>query len=558
MKVYTKIAAAALVAVAALGIVSCNTATSGGGGGGAPDTPNTRKINDEATVKTVKDALTVQEIVGKAQNKIILPKGGEGVTVTWTSNKSDLIDSEGNVTHKDGTGFDEVELTATITKGEASSKKTFTVKIAQKSKALSTEEILESVTIPVNYDKTKYEVQDIDVQESILVEDKTVTIEYTSSNDEKHLKYNASTKKITVHRDIIDVTAQLSVKLTCEGKEKTKQIPVLVERIPEFVYVDNYGNKTTFAFDGTTLTKTYTEYQENNQKFTYTADTNNEIITVSKTHVFKNGDFLDKEKYINALIAENLKAISDVKEAHEHPNLENLRKGVKAFEGKSLKNDDELIDYILKKEKIRKHFEGMTETSTKDDFKTLAEDKKKKGIKNYCEEALKEGAAYHNISDALPYLEMLKKVEAAAIAKIRKEISKEFFTNIKYKYIVSSEIYKSTYPKGVWFEAKYIYDENRSWYENSYYGSWYGIWQDVYGTWNLKVGSNIYYGKFNSDYTEFTYSKKKNDGTGQTYSENGKWIFEKPVAAPDGKVSMKAKKSGPSEEVTLEFHPYQL
>ena len=327
-KVYTKIAAAALVAVAALGIMSCDMLQNAGRTGG--DTPNPQKINDEATVKTVKDALTVQEIVGKAQNKIILPKGGEGVTVTWKSNP-DLIDSEGNVTHKDGTGFDEVELTATITKGEASVKKTFPVQIAQKNKEPSLDELLDSVTIPVDYDKTKYEVQYIDVQESILVEDKTVTIEYTSSNDEKHLKYNSSTKKITVYRDIADVTAQLSVKLTCEGKEKTKQIPVLIERIPEFVYVDNYGNKTTFAFDGTTLTKTYTEYQENNQKFTYTADTNNEIITVSKTHVFKNGDFLDKEKYINALIAENLKAISDVKEAHEHPNLEHLRKGVQAF-----------------------------------------------------------------------------------------------------------------------------------------------------------------------------------------------------------------------------------
>ena len=553
MKVYTKIAAAALVAVAALGIVSCNTATSGGE---TPDTPNPQKINDDATVKTVKDALTVQEIVGKAQNKIILPKGGEGVTVTWKSNP-DLIDSEGNVTHKDGTGFDEVELTATITKGEASVKKTFTVKIAQKSKALSTEEILDSVTIPVNYDKTKYEDQDIDVQESILVEDKTVTIEYTSSNDEKHLRYNSSTKKITVHRDIADVTAQLSVKLTCEGKEKTKQIPVLIERIPEFIE-EAYGTTTTFAFDGTTLTKTNsTSSWSGGSKFAYTVDTKNEIITVSKTHTFRNGEFLDKEKYINAQIAEFSKFTSSYKKAYEQPNLENLRV-LFNYNDANLKNDDELIDYILKNENIRKHFDGITETSTKDDFKALAEDKKKKGIKNCCEEMLKEGAAYHNISDALPYLEMLKKVEAAAIAKIRKEISKEFFTNIKYKYIVSSEIYKSTYPKGVWFEAKYIYDENRSWYENSYYGSWYGIWQDVYGTWNLKVGSNIYYGKFNSDYTEFTYSKKKNDGTGQTYSENGKWIFEKPVAAPDGKVSMKAKKSGPLEEVTLEFHPYKL
>ncbi|MGP1475690.1 MAG: immunoglobulin-like domain-containing protein [Treponema sp.] len=526
-------------------------------GGGAIDTPNPQKVKDEAAVKTVKDALTVQEIVGKAQNKIILPKGGEGVTVTWTSNKSDLIDSEGNVTHKDGEGVDEVELTATITKGEASVKKTFTVKIAQKNKVLSTEEILDSVTIPVNYDKTKYEAQDIDVQESILVEDKTVTIEYTSSNDEKHLRYNSSTKKITVHRDIIDVTAQLSVKLTCEGKEKTKQIPVLIERIPEFIK-EAYGTITTFAFDGTTLTETNsTSSWSGGSKFAYTVDTKNEIITVSKTHTFRNGEFLDKEKYINAQIAEFSKFTSSYKKAYEQPNLENLRV-LFNYNDANLKNDDELIDYILKNENIRKHFDGITETSTKDDFKALAEDKKKKGIKNCCEEMLKEGAAYHNISDALPYLEMLKKVEAAAIAKIRKEISKEFFTNIKYKYIVSSESYKSTYPKGVWFEAKYIYDENRSWYENSYYGSWYGIWQDVYGTWNLKVGSNIYYGKFNSDYTEFTYSKKKNDGTGQTYSENGKWIFEKPVAAPDGKVSMKAKKSGPLEEVTLEFHPYQL
>ena len=553
MKVYTKIAAAALVAVAALGIVSCNTATSGG----APDTPNLQKINDEKTVKTVKDALTVQEIVGKAQNKIILPKGGEGVTVTWKSNP-DLIDSEGNVTHKDGEGVDEVELTATITKGEASVKKTFKVKVAQKNKELSLDELLDSVTIPVNYDKTKYEAQDIDVQESILVEDKTVTIEYTSSNDVTHLRYDSYTKKIIIHRDIADVTAQLSVKLTCEGKEKTKQIPVLIERIPEFVYLDYSGNKATFTLDGTTLTKTNsTSSWSGGSKFAYTVDTKNEIITVSKTHTFRNGKFLDKEETVDADIAEFSKFTSSYKKAYEQPNLENLRV-LFNYNDANLKNDDELIDYILKNENIRKHFDGITETSTKDDFKALAEDKKKKGIKNYCEEMLKEGAAYHNISDALPFYQMLEKVEAAAIAKIRKEISKEFFTNIKYKYIVSSEIYKSTYPKGVWFEAKYIYDENRSWYENSYYGSWYGIWQDVYGTWNLKVGSNIYYGKFNSDYTEFTYSKKKNDGTGQTYSENGKWIFEKPVAAPDGKVSMKAKKSGPSEEVTLEFHPYKL
>ena len=70
----------------------------------------------------------VQEIVSKEQSKITLPGSAAGVTIMWTSNKSDIIDSEGNVTHKDGTEFDEVELTAKITKGEASAEKTFTPK----------------------------------------------------------------------------------------------------------------------------------------------------------------------------------------------------------------------------------------------------------------------------------------------------------------------------------------------------------------------------------------------------------------------------------------------
>ena len=544
MKVFTMIVAAAILSLAALGIMSCNTATSGGE---TPDTPNLQKINDEATVKTVKDTLTVQEIIGKDLNNIGLEKGSGGVTVTWTSNKSDIIDSEGNVTHKDGTGFDEVELTATITKGEASVKKTFTVKIAQKNKVLSTEEILDSVTIPVNYDKTKYEDQDIDMQESILVEDKTVTIEYTSSNDEKHLKYNSSTKKITVHRDIIDVTAQLSVKLTCEGKEKTKQIPVLVERIPEFVFVDNSGNKTTFAFDGTTLTKTYTSWGSDGSKFSYTVDTKNEIITLSKTHILEQDGDLD----INAALKRLTRDTSAFKKAYNQPNLENFRNIINILENESLKNDDELIDYILKDENIREHFDGMTEASTKEEFKALSEDKKTKGIKEFCKKIIKPSAFHNNIPDTLSFTEMIEKLETI----ISTDIRKDFFKNSKFKYKVSSQNNKTEYPKGVWFEAEYIYDENQNWYENTKCGDWSGISVTVY---SLGIGANSYYGNFNSDYTEFTYSQKRDSGTSQWESENGKWTFEKLVAAPDGKVSMKIKKNGSTEEFTLNFTPNNL
>ena len=90
----------------------------------------------------------------------------------------------------------------------------------------------------------------------------------------------------------------------------------------------------------------------------------------------------------------------------------------------------------------------------------------------------------------------------------------------------------------------------------------FGYWSNIYLSGNdkleLEVGSNSYYGKFNSDYTEFTYFEKWVHETHKTEPENGKWIFEKPVVDTDGKVSMKAKKSGSSEEVLMHFSPKEL
>ena len=133
----------------------------------------------------------------------------------------------------------------------------------------------------------------------------------------------------------------------------------MIERIPEFVYVDNSGTTTTttFTFDGTTLTKAHSSLSKYaNSKFAYTADTNNRIITVSKTYAFRNGKFLDKEKTLNADIEPILKSASDIKKAHEQPNLENLRV-LFNYNDANLKNDDEVIDYILKDKDIRKQFD---------------------------------------------------------------------------------------------------------------------------------------------------------------------------------------------------------
>ena len=141
---------------------------------------------------------------------------------------------------------------------------------------------------------------------------------------------------------------------------------------------------------------------------------------------------------------------------------------------------------------------------------------------------------------------MLEKLEAIEIT----EMQKNFFTNSKFKHKISSESNKSAYPKCVWFLGEYIYDENQNGSENTKYGYWSNIYIGCYA---FKADSNSYSGKFNSDYTEFTYSSKTNLGTGITESEIGKWIFEKPVADSADKVSMQAKKSGSSEEVTLQF-----
>ena len=560
MKALIKITAAVLIGAACLGIAACNPPTNAGGGGKKPnitkpEEPNPEAAKDKATVEAVKKQLTIQETVIKTQTEIVLPKSESGATITWTSNNPKIIDADGKVTHQDGKGFDEVKLTATITKGKASATKTFTVKVAQKNKELSPEEAMNTVTLSVNYKKDIYEDQQIDMKTSLLVDGKTVTISSYTSNDEKHLKCDNTAGKLTVHRDIADVTVQLSVKLTCDDKEKTREIPVIIDRIPEFKY-EHSGRKISFTFDGSTLTKENSESQEaKNAKFTYTADTKNGTITLSRTHIFKNGKFRTKEEAIDIEIKENMAMPNALKAAYQAPSLENFRKFINLSNNKTLTNDNDLIQYILEEDSIRECFEGLTENSKMEDFKKLTEDKKRQGIKKYCEDFIKQGADYYHIDKTASPSGMLEKIEYVMKQGIREKVSKEFFTNKKFKYAVLKAD-KPEHPHGVWFHVKnYIYDENESWHKQP------GEWSNIYytqGSWKLEVSDIYYYGNFNSDYTKFTYWKTDNQNTGDFTEENGTWIFEKPVAAPDGKVSMKAKKQGTSEEVTIKFTPYSL
>ncbi|MGP1530510.1 MAG: immunoglobulin-like domain-containing protein [Treponema sp.] len=558
MKALIKITAAVLIGAACLGIAACNSPTNAGGGtipeASNPGSSNPEAAKDKATVEAVKKQLTIQETVIKTQKKIDLPKSESGAKITWTSNNPKIIDADGKVTHQDGKGFDEVKLTATITKGKASDTKTFTVKVAQKDKELSPEETMDAVTISVKYDKGIYEDQQIAMPISPDVEGKTVTISYTS-NDEKHLKCDNTAGKFTVHRDIADVTVQLSVKLTCDDKEKTREISVIIERIPEFKHVSS-ENTTTFTFDDSTLTKENSKYpEEKNAKFTYTADTKNDTVTLSRTHVFKNGTFCNKEAAIDIEIKESMAMPNALKAAYQEPSLKNFRHFINLSNDKKLETDAALIDYILKNTSIREWFEGLTENSTPQDFKNLEEGKKIQGIKKFCEAFIKQGADYYHIDKTLSPSDMLEKIKYLMKQGIREKVSKEFFTNKKFKYEVLKAD-KPDYPHGVWFHTKnYIYDENESWHRQP--GEWSNIYYEL-SSWALGVSDIYYYGNFNSDYTKLTYWKTRNQNTEDVTEENGTWIFDKPVVASDGKVSMKATKQGTSEEVTIKFTPYSL
>lgn len=562
MKALIKITAAVLIGAACLGIAACNPPTNAGGGGEnpnitKPEEPNPEAAKDKATVEAVKKQLTIQETVIKTQTEIVLPKSESGAKITWTSNNPKIIDADGKVTHQDGKGFDEVKLTATITKGKASATKTFTVKVAQKNKELSPEEAMNTVTLSVNYKKDIYEDQQIDMKTSLLVDGKTVIISSYTSNDEKHLECDNTAGKLTVRRDIADVTVQLSVKLTCEGKVRTRQLPVIIDRIPEFKHVSS-ENTTTFTFDGSTLTKKSSKYpEEKNAKFTYTADTKNGTITLSRTHIFKNGTFCDKNEAIAADVENNMALLNALKAAYNIPSLENFRHSINLYENEDIKTEDALINYIIKqKEYIRNCFEGLTEHSTLEDFKKLEEDKKQQGIKKFCKLAIKNIADDHHISSTEDFNRMFDEIKAAKKKESEKKLSKKFFTNKKFKYkILNAD--KTDHPHGVWFKI-IIYDKTRSWHEQ--FGKWTNISEEEQDMWKLNANNIFYYyGKFNADYTEFTYSKKDDIiHNGYDIPENGTWTFENPVEASDGKVSMKAKKQGPLEEVTMEFNPDPL
>ncbi len=93
----------------------------------------------KAAIETLQHA--IPQILEKTATKIELPKDLKGVGIAWKSSKPNVIGEDGAVTIPEGSGMEEVTLTATLTKGKATPvTKDFKVSVQRKSNAANPHE----------------------------------------------------------------------------------------------------------------------------------------------------------------------------------------------------------------------------------------------------------------------------------------------------------------------------------------------------------------------------------------------------------------------------------
>ncbi len=115
---------------------------------GLPVTAYAEGLDDAAIVATDKDALAVgfadgDSAEGVTGNLILVTTGASGSGIVWLSDTPEVIDNDGTVTRPDSEAEDaKINLTATITYGEAEDTKAFTVTVLKAQAELSDSEIV--------------------------------------------------------------------------------------------------------------------------------------------------------------------------------------------------------------------------------------------------------------------------------------------------------------------------------------------------------------------------------------------------------------------------------
>ena len=430
-------------------------------------TKTLEQLKKEAITAVIEDLSgKINTTVTEYQTNIKLPTMIQGdlygnANISWSSEKPNIIDAQGNVIHTTGQGDQAVKLTANITNmciedEPVTTTKVFDITVKNPATAPADNQILTIATDNLSIPSPTYQAGNnfgkVYLSKIQTVNDKTVSVSWVLSGNDEHFVIEESNDQITLvlKKDIIDVTGKIKATLTYNNDTASKEIDVPIPAIK---------NISGYTINGNTI-------ESGSSRYSYTdLDLQNKTIKLTKTHEQRgNNNWVSIQDEKAALIEMFDDLEAKVNKVVQEPTIENLVPVMSMMPGET----------------------GTGETVTEDDCYAVL-------IENGCFENISSSALETNKEEAIGLAKASspKEIEAAILnfeTGLRKQMFpqngltedaswKEFFdtqravykpeTPVKYAYIVGeynlqfSATYDSTKQ---WYEQNGSYRENRKEY----------------------------------------------------------------------------------------------
>ena len=432
-------------------------------------------------------------------NSITLPKNVPGysdVKITWTSSNSEIINvSTGTVTHQEGTGDDVVTLTATLTYAGKTKTKEYSVKVSQKDKELTDDEILEAAKseVVIQYSGENF-FEELAIPKTVEVNGKTVNIAFAIAADSGNAKLNWK-GNVEIEKDIIEQTAKIILTLSYNGKTTTKDVSIAVPAATEFIHY-GYGYSSgelqqteTIIFNPSTKTLTreasWIGYEDFGTQYSYEVLGNHKI-KVTTTKVKSRGKWSTLEEMAEAYTSMYTEMIKLMKNPPStYSELYESAKAIylsNAGEGASYMDEEEFLEML---------------GASKDDAAATQSSKINEYIANFFAEM---GFSEDYTIDDL-------------IADEIENVIDRYPKNAVYSYqLWNQKDNTESYPNGAWINIEYQFDNTKPWYNQL--GSFTDDDYENYiytSSSYIKIKDTEYYGKWDKNYTTFTATSDSDD-----------------------------------------------
>ncbi len=453
---------------------------------------------------SLSDDLILSFVTG---NSITLPAtvpGYSAVTINWTSSNSTIIDAKtGTVTHQEGTGNDVVTLTATLTYDGKIKTKEYSVKVTQKDKELTDDEILEAAKneVVINYSGKNF-FEELAIPETVEVNGKTVNIAFEIPEDSVNAKLNWK-GNVEIEKDIIEQTATIILTLSYNEKTTTKDVSITVPAATEFIYY-GYGYSSgelqqteTIIFNPSTKTLTkeasWIGSEDFGTQYSYEVLGNHKI-KVTTTKVKSRGKWSTLEEMAEeytSMFSEMIKLMknppSTYSELYESAKAIYLSK---AGEGASYMDEEEFLEMI-----------GKSLGASKDD------------------DAAKQAAVINEYMSAYTAEMGLSKdytIDDFIADEIENLLSR-YPKNAVYSYeFYNQKDNTKAYPNGASIKFEYQFDNTKTWYNQI--GRFYYYDYNTYDSFAvyskssyINIKGEEYNGKWDKNYTTFTATSDSKD-----------------------------------------------